>query len=281
MDALPVFTQVMYSWRSSQKGLFLGLGGCCQQGAIAFSFLQVVFCWCAGGVDDAGRQRSASRQLPLLPRCWRPPTDFMLPLPCPAVSLAMVPVNATVGALSAHVSDRSMVFGSLALCTACLLALTASTASATVFFGGGVMLFVGSVVLEGTATSLMSKCIWRGFAQGVLNAGGALSPPPLPSCTNRRLTVGCLPIIRVKLVGFSIPQDHCRPRICTAGLLSTEAGTLGRFAGNALLAGVGKLTGLQDVAQLTDFSRLLNATLAALCVALLVLLGCTYSRLRG
>ena len=26
MDALPVFTQVMYSWRSSQKGLFLGLG---------------------------------------------------------------------------------------------------------------------------------------------------------------------------------------------------------------------------------------------------------------
>ena len=82
-------------------------------------------------------------------------------------------------------------------------------------------------------------------------------------------------------LGFLIPQDHCRPRICTAGLLSTEAGTLGRFAGNALLAGVGKLTGLQDVAQLTDFSRLLNATLAALCVALLVLLGCTYSRLRG
>ena len=36
MDALPVFTQVMYSWRSSQKGLFLGLGGCCQQSAIAF-----------------------------------------------------------------------------------------------------------------------------------------------------------------------------------------------------------------------------------------------------
>jgi hypothetical protein len=97
----------------------------------------------------------------------------------------MVPVNATVGALSAHISDRSMVFGSLALCTLCLLALTASTASAAVFFGGGVMLFVGSVVLEGTATSLMSKCIWRGCAQGVLNAGGGLSvmpllpPPPL------------------------------------------------------------------------------------------------------
>jgi hypothetical protein len=87
------------------------------------------------------------------------------------------------------------------------------------------------------------------------------------------------------LLGASYFTDNCRPRTCTAtctvGLLSTEAGTLGRFAGNALLAGVGKLTGLQDVAQLTDFSRLLNATLAAACAALLVLLGCTYSRLRG
>ena len=68
---------------------------------------------------------------------------------------------------------------------------------------------------------------------------------------------------------------------CAAGLLSTEAGTLGRFAGNALLAGVGKLTGLQDVAQLTQFARLLHASLAAVCAALLVLLGCTHSRLRG
>ena len=66
-----------------------------------------------------------------------------------------------------------------------------------------------------------------------------------------------------------------------AGLLSTEAGTLGRFAGNALLAGVGKLTGLEGVAQLTLFSRLLHGTLAAVCVGLLVLLGCTYPRLRG
>ena len=68
---------------------------------------------------------------------------------------------------------------------------------------------------------------------------------------------------------------------CCAGLLSTEAGTLGRFAGNALLAVAGKLTGLGSRAELAHFTWVMHGTLAAVCAALLVHLGCNYSRLKG
>ena len=67
----------------------------------------------------------------------------------------------------------------------------------------------------------------------------------------------------------------------TAGLLSTEAGTLGRFVGNGLLAGAGKLTGLASLSQMAAFARLLFLCLAAACVALLGQLACTYRRLQG
>lgn len=56
----------------------------------------------------------------------------------------MVPVNAAVGAVSSRVSDRSMVLVSLALCTLCLLGLTASADSPLAFFGAGTGLFVGT-----------------------------------------------------------------------------------------------------------------------------------------
>ncbi|PRW39266.1 MFS general substrate transporter [Chlorella sorokiniana] len=176
LDSLPLFTEVLLSWRSSQKGLFLGL-----------------------------------------------------------VSLAMVPVNAAVGAASARISDRLMVCAAVVLCTLCLAALAWAATAPPVFFAAGVLLFVGTVVLEGTATSLMSKVIWSGFAMGVLNAG----------------------------------------------LLSTEAGTLGRFVGNGLLAAAGKLTGLDSLSQMAAFARLLFFSLAAACLVLLVQLACTYHRLQG
>jgi hypothetical protein len=63
-------------------------------------------------------------------------------------------------------------------------------------------------------------------------------------------------------------------------LLSTEAGTLGRLAGNALLWGVGRATGLDD-GQLPRFAWLLFATLAASSAMLLVHLACVYGRLKG
>lgn len=71
------------------------------------------------------------------------------------------------------------------------------------------------------------------------------------------------------------------PALPTPGLLSTEAGTLGRFAGNALLALAGRLTGLDDRSQLAAFCAVLFATLALVCAALLAHLLCTYRHLKG
>lgn len=68
----------------------------------------------------------------------------------------MVPVNLGVGVVSTWVSDRVMVVGSLAACIAGLGVLTLGPGSAAAFFGGGVVLFTASVVLEGTAT----RCAW-------------------------------------------------------------------------------------------------------------------------
>ena len=232
----------------------------------------------------------------------------------------MVPVNAAVAVVSARLSDRTMVTGALLLCTACLLALTAAAASPLAFFGGGVLLFVGTVVLEGTATSLMSKVIWRGFAQGVLNAGEAHGRQcdtctmldtcgALDTCTTLDTcatpdTCGMLdtcsalyctlPAVSPGAIASCFGVAKCATcylcvhhpsglsiRMPPAGLLSTEAGTLGRFAGNGLLAVVGRLTGLEDAAQLAHFAHLLHLILAAVCAALLAHLACNFRRIQG
>lgn len=151
------------------------------------------------------------------------------------VGLGMAPVNIAVGALSTRVSDRAMVLAATAASAAALVILTRSAASAAAYFGGGVALFVASVVLEGTATSLMSKVIFPGLAVGVLNAG----------------------------------------------LLSTEAGTFGRFSGNAALTLIGRATGVETKAELGAFASELHGGLAVVCVALALLLAWTWRRLKG
>ena len=152
-----------------------------------------------------------------------------------AVGLAMVPVNVAVGFAATRFTDRSMVLAAVVASMVSLLALMAGGASSAAYFGGGVALFVGTVVLEGTATSLMSKCIWSGFARGVFNAG----------------------------------------------LLSTEAGTFGRFTGTAALTLIGRATGVSSAQGLAKFALLLHGGLAAVCAALLAQLSLTYSRRDG
>ena len=63
--------------------------------------------------------------------------------------------------------------------------------------------------------------------------------------------------------------------------MSTEAGTLGRFAGNALLSGVAHATGLAGERQVERFMAWLALALAAACAATLALLAATYGRLKG
>ncbi|GAB4814007.1 hypothetical protein N2152v2_001053 [Parachlorella kessleri] len=151
------------------------------------------------------------------------------------VGLAMVPVNLFVGLASSHISDRSMVVAALLATSAGLALLTQTTVAAAYYFVGGITLFVGTVILEGTATSLMSKVIHPRFASGTLNAG----------------------------------------------LLSTEAGTIGRFTGNALLSVTGRLAGVGDKQHLTVFAQALHSILAASSVAVLAYVAIVYRRLRG
>lgn len=135
---------------------------------------------------------------------------------------------------------------------------------------------------------------------GVLNAGiprvARMLCPAASPCPGRLLVrdsrstelSGC--VAALKPTTTPMQQLHHRKRTpttrevrspCTAGLLSTEAGTLGRFVGNGLLAAAGKLTGLASLSQMAAFARLLFLCLAAACTALLAQLACTYRRLQG
>ena len=116
LDALPLYTELLLGWRASQK---------------------------VGASRLAGRPCSPLPLLPLpTPALSLPPQGLFLGL----LSLAMVPANLAVGAVSAHVSDRALAVGSLALAGAAAAVLAAAGASSLVaFFGGGAALFLATV----------------------------------------------------------------------------------------------------------------------------------------
>ena len=151
------------------------------------------------------------------------------------IGLLGVPCNLIIGLISSQVSDRTMVLWSVCASIASLFWLQKAAVEVWAYFGGGTVLFLATVALEGTATSLMSKVIWRGFARGVFNAG----------------------------------------------LLSTEAGTFGRFLGNAVLTIIGRHTGVEDKVELNNFAIQLHLFLAVICIGLLVQLMSSYNKLRG
>ncbi len=66
-----------------------------------------------------------------------------------------------------------------------------------------------------------------------------------------------------------------------AGLLSTEAGTVGRFTGNAALAVVGAATGVGTVVQLVRLGHLLYGMMAVGAAGVLLWLALVYHRLAG
>jgi hypothetical protein len=146
-----------------------------------------------------------------------------------------VPCNVAVGAISSRVSDRTLVVSSVGLAIVALVLLMRTVQSSAAYFAGGTALFVATVVLEGTATSLMSKVIFTGFARGVFNAG----------------------------------------------LLSTEAGTFGRFTGNAVLLFTGRYTGVGTFEELQRFAKWLHAILAVTCAFLIAHLFVVLDTLKG
>lgn len=64
-----------------------------------------------------------------------------------------------------------------------------------------------------------------------------------------------------------------------AGLLATEAGTLGRFSGNIILSIAGHFTGIDSVAEIQEFAWLVHGMLAAMTGIALVCVAGVYMRL--
>ena len=74
-------------------------------------------------------------------------------------------------------------------------------------------------------------------------------------------------------------------RLCkglwNAGLLSTQAGTIGRFCGNLLLSGSAHVTGAKSAAQIANFARLMFSQDVLFMAVSLGFVGLTYPRLLG
>ena len=123
----------------------------------------------------------------------------------------LIPVNFGVGKASANTSDK--VFSAI------LLGVIIAGSSVCICAGkpmwlfllGGACVFTGSMTLEGSAMSLLSKVMAPSLAEGTFNTG----------------------------------------------LLTTEAGGLGRLSGNIAIAAFSKLTGSETPSQVFSFGRYL------------------------
>ena len=122
---------------------------------------------------------------------------------------ALIPL--AVGKLSNSVSDRSFsaaLLGAIALGSALCIC---SGKPRWLFFLGGAFVFMGSMTLEGSAMSLLSKVMHPSLAEGTFNTG----------------------------------------------LLTTEAGGIGRLGGNLAISAFSKLTGTQQASQVYSFGHYL------------------------
>lgn len=54
----------------------------------------------------------------------------------------------------------------------------------------------------------------------------------------------------------------------STGLLTTEAGTLGRFSGNVVMSVIARITGVESKAELVEFGQVLYGLFAALLLAI-------------
>ncbi|CAL5218517.1 g204 [Coccomyxa viridis] len=153
------------------------------------------------------------------------------------LGIASLPVSFLVGYISPHVSDRSLTLAAVivtglgaALCTQAGLRKLAAA-----YFGGGGMLYLGSLILEGASMCLLSKCI-----PAALRGGKS---------------------------------------IFNAGLLTTEAGTLGRFSGNVVMSVVARITGVETKVELVQFAQTLYGLFAALLLAIGIYMLSVWRRL--
>ncbi|KAK9915918.1 hypothetical protein WJX75_005971 [Coccomyxa subellipsoidea] len=141
------------------------------------------------------------------------------------LGIASIPLSFLVGYMSPHISDRSLTAAALlaTLLGAALCTRAGNAHDPAAYFGGGAILYMGSLILEGASMCLLSKVLPLKLTRGFFNAG----------------------------------------------LLTTEAGTLGRFSGNIVMSVVARLTGVDSNQELLRF----GLTLYGIFSALLLLIG--------
>lgn len=135
--------------------------------------------------------------------------------------ISVIPVNTLVGQISDRVSDRGLNAVTLFITAVGCALLMCGGRPTWIYFLGGTLVFMCTVILEGSGMSLMSKIMHPSLARGTWNAG----------------------------------------------LMSTEAGTLGRLTGNLCLSAVSKVTGVANDSEVYQFGLYLFGLMGLLTVA--------------
>ena len=124
---------------------------------------------------------------------------------------------------------------------------------------------------------LLSKCIPAALRGGksILNAGKTMlmcshiHNPCIPLRARSRLVTMQVSMVGEYRIGWG----------ASAGLLTTEAGTLGRFSGNIVMSLVARITGVETQTELVQFAQALYGLFAALLLAIGVYMLCVWRRL--
>ena len=147
--------------------------------------------------------------------------------------LTVIPVNTIVGQISDRVSDRGLNAVTLLITAVGCALLMCGGKPIWMYFLGGTLVFMCTVILEGSGMSLMSKIMHPSLARGTWNAG----------------------------------------------LISTEAGTLGRLTGNLCLSAVSKVTGVANDSEVYSFGLYLFGLMGILTVSNLAYMLAIWRRL--
>ena len=84
--------------------------------------------------------------------------------------------------------------------------------------------------------------------------------------------------VAMSLLSKKIPAWMAKG-ILNAGLLATQAGSLGRFLGNTAITGIGDAVGLGTLQETVNFDRVLYGTMIGCAALTLAYTGATFKRL--
>ena len=174
------------------------------------------------------------------------------------------------------------------------------------FFIAGTLVYMGTIVLEGVSMSLTSKVRLRSrrFSRASSQRWVGVLHVQCPcTCHHSRLAVGRLSLACGLHLGMrrtftmkaanmrywtlssmsplQVIDERMSKGLWNAGLLSTQAGTIGRLCGNLLLSLCARITGAMDMDQINAFARLLYGLGGSTMVVSLAYVFSVFGRLLG